>query len=513
MGLTVGEIFLSLLTGTRNGEFSIYVILLCYFWGLWAIKFLLSYLVYSPVIEWAGDHGVSVIVPTYKEDKDTLKKSVDRILHKSNSTVKEVIIVTDIREVNTIAKWCKEEWKDETRVRVVTSEIGKRKAVRLGIESAEEEILVIIESDTFAEPGSIDELIKPIALDETVGGSVGDQLIYDHTANSISYFNHLVELIKYRFTIPALSVFKSVTVLGGRCVAFRKCAIAPLMNALENETFLGRKCVSGDDGRVTSLLLATGWNCVYQRTAVFLTISPPTLNIFMKQRMRWARNSCRRTIRAIFMIPEKDLDVPYSRFWAYKRPAALLQVLTVWINTVVMTAVVGLTLYSLITGKWFWTGKGGVEVTIRIVLLLFVGMAIRRLVRIFPAVKATPCRYCGWLLLFPWYLLLMWGVRMYSIATMNKQGWVTRVGTGAGGFGSAPAGSAVPVGPVSKSTVESGSQTDSVAQDGYDLEEESFHSFDVQNPMREAVLSSPESSSLYGPDLEGVETPPGIFNT
>lgn len=158
----------------------------------------------------------------------------------------------------------------------------------------------------------------------------------------------------------------------------------------------------------------------------------------MKQRMRWARNSCRRTIRAIFVIPEKHLDVPYSRFWVYKRPAALLQVLTVWVNTAVMTAVVGLTLYSLVTGKWFWTGKGGKEVTIRVVLLLFVGMALRRLVRIFPAVRETPCKYFGWLLLFPWYLFLMWGVRMYSIVTMNKQGWVTRVGTGAGGFGTAP---------------------------------------------------------------------------
>ena len=440
MGLSVSEILLSLFTGTRNGDLSLYSVLLCYFWGLWLIKFLLSFLVYSPVLGWAGDRGVTVIVPTYKEDEETLRTSVNHILHKSNSTVTEVVIVTDVREESTIAVWCKEEWIDEPRVKVVISEVGKRKAVRLGIETAQEEIVVIIESDTFAEPGSIDELIKPIAQDPTVGGSVGDQLIYDHTANSINYFNHLVELIKYRFTIPALSVFKSVTVLGGRCVAFRKCAVSPLMNALENETFLGKRCVSGDDGRVTSLLLATGWNCVYQRPAVFLTISPPTLKIFMKQRLRWARNSCRRTIRAIFMIPEKHLDVPYASFWVYKRPAALLQVLTVWVNSAVMCAVFVLTVFSLSTGEWFWTGKGGTEITIRVVLLLFVGMALRRLVRIFPAVEATPCKYWYWLLIFPWYLVLMFAVRLYSIVTMNKQGWVTRVGTGAGGFGDAGKG-------------------------------------------------------------------------
>ncbi|CAN0049202.1 unnamed protein product, partial [Laminaria digitata] len=437
MTLSFSETIVAFFTGTR-GEMSLYVVLLAYFWGLWGLKFFLSYLVYSPVIGWAGNPKVSVIVPTYKEDKETLKKSVDKILHESNTTVTEVIIVCDIREVDTIAVFCREQWVDQPRLKVIISEVGKRKAVRLGIESAKEEILVIIESDTFAEPGSIDELVKPIALDESVGGSVGDQMIYDHTANSINYFNHLVELIKYRFTIPALSVFKSVTVLGGRCVAFRKCAIAPLMNSLENETFLGKKCVSGDDGRVTSLLLATGWNCVYQRTAVFLTISPPTLKIYMTQRLRWARNSCRRTIRAIFCIPEKDLvelGIPHSRFWVWKRPAALLQVLTVWANTAVMSMVVIMTIVSFITGNWFWNGMDGSDVTIRIIIFLFLGMAIRRLIRIFPAVAATPLKYSFWLLLFPWYLFLMYIVRIYSIATMNSQGWMTRVESGAGGFG------------------------------------------------------------------------------
>lgn len=144
---------------------------------------------------------------------------------------------------------------------------------------------MIIESDTFAEKGSIDELVKPIALDKTIGGSVGDLLIYERTENSINYFDHLVELMKYGFTIPTLSVFKSVTVLAGRCVAFRKVALYPLMGALEYETFVGKRCVSGDDGRDTSLLLATGWNCVYHITAVFLAIFPRTLKISTKQRV------------------------------------------------------------------------------------------------------------------------------------------------------------------------------------------------------------------------------------
>lgn len=407
-------------TGVRS-NFSLYVGLLCYFWAIWLIKCFLSYCVYRPYVGWAGKKGVSVIVPTYKESNETLKESVDRIIHESNTLVKEVIIVTDEREPD-VAKWCNDNWRDDPRVRAIVSPVGKRQAVRLGVETVTQEFLVIIESDTFAEQGSIDELVKPLAHNEKIGGVVGDQLIYEPTDNSINFFNNLIELIKYRFTVPALSVFGSVTVLGGRCVAFRKCAIMPLMDGLQKEQFMGRPCISGDDGRLTSLLLCTGWQCVYQRTAVFLTISPPSLRIFMKQRMRWARNSCRRTIRAIFCIKEGHVEVPHSRIWAYTRPAALFQIMTVWVNTFVMTAVVALTMYSLITGTWFWLGKDDVAITLRIFVFLILGMAVRRLIRVFPACKTTPLRYVPWLFFLPWYLFLMWMVRIYSIFTMNKQG-------------------------------------------------------------------------------------------
>jgi len=51
----------------------------------------------------------------------------------------------------------------------------------------------------------------------------------------------------------------------------------------------------------------------------------------------------------------------------------------------------------------------------------------------------------------------MWVVRIYSIFTMNKQGWITRQGSGAGGFGKADSsGGAAAVGPASGSRVVSG---------------------------------------------------------
>ena len=423
-------------TGTRGG-FSMYIVFFSYFWFVWLVKAFLSYCVYKPVD--ADDNElsvtrVSVVVPTYKEDMDTLSKSVEHTLHESNTTVKEVVIVTDVRESD-FKNECVMRWGHEHRVRVVEAPIGKRKAVRLGISEAREDIIMIIESDTFAEEGAVDELVKPLIKDDRVGGVVGLQLIYEPLTNSISFFNNLIEMIKYMFTVPALSVFGQTTVLGGRCVAFRKKAVEATMDGLEHEKFLGKPCVSGDDGRVTSLLLCMGWRCVYQKTAVFLTISPPNLRIFMKQRLRWARNSCRRTLRAIFAIKEVHVKEPYDRFWMYKRPAAMFQIISVWTNTIAMTLTVALTLYGMIKGEWLWIGSNKWQVVLRVCVFLLLGVAVRRIVRVFPACKTTPVRYIPWLFFLPWYLVLMWVMRLYSIITMNKQGWVTRMGTGAGGFG------------------------------------------------------------------------------
>ncbi|CAM9127604.1 unnamed protein product, partial [Laminaria digitata] len=418
------------------GYFSLYHVLFAYFWAVWLTKAFLSYCVYKPAVatdEELANTRLSVVVPTYKEDIDTLSMSVEHTLHASNTTVTEVVIVTDIRE-KYFKNICMDKWADEPRVRVVESPIGKRKAVRLGIDCAREDIVMIIESDTFAENSAVDELVEPLIRDSRVGGVVGFQLIYEPLTNSISFFNNLIEMIKYMFTVPALSVFGQTTVLGGRCFAFRKKAVAATMDSLEFEQFLGILCVSGYDGRVTSLMLCMGRRCVYQKPALFLTISPPNLTIFIKQRLRWARTSCRRTLRAMFAVKEPHLNQPYDRFWVYKKPAAMFQIFSVWTNTVAMTIAVFLTTLSASRGEWLWLGTDTWEVLFRVVVLMFVGMALRRTIRVFPACGITPPKCTPWLFFLPWYLLLMWVMRIYSIFSMNKQGWVTRVGTGAGGF-------------------------------------------------------------------------------
>ncbi len=426
------ELIVAILGGLSPARF-VFLLIIAYLWLKWLVVFLSSRR-YRPW-EDAFRSQVSVIVPTYKEDWETLKQAVNSVLLHSSDIVAEVLIIGDERERETTVPACRNEWKDDPRVSVHVSRSGKRRALRLGIEKAQYPIVVVVESDTFAEPGAINELIKPFA-DPGVGGVVGEQLVYQPYSSLAALLNEWTEVLKYRFTIPFLSRKQSVTVLGGRCVAYRREAVLPLVDGLTQEKFLGKLCIAGDDGRLTSLLMATGWGTVYQSSAKFKTVSPVTYPDLLTQRLRWFRNGARRTLRALFATREKDVQ-DADRFWVWKRPRAAWQMLSVWAGTFFMLVLFYLAVRSITTGYyWHWFGGGIAVHVLRVLVILILGAIVTRAIKAFPAIQSTEQK--KWLIafpLFPFHLVLgMVPTRLVAIFTMNRQGWLSRQASGAGGF-------------------------------------------------------------------------------
>ena len=83
----------------------------------------------------------------------------------------------------------------------------------------------------------------------------------------------------------------AITCISGRTAAYRRSAVVPVLGDLENETFWGKACISGDDKRLTHLVQGAGWRVRYQERAQVYTPGFPGLKSFMKQRLRWTRNS------------------------------------------------------------------------------------------------------------------------------------------------------------------------------------------------------------------------------
>jgi len=409
---------LELLNALASNQVTLFLLIVSYFWVLWLAKVFFSWR-YKPV---KGNFNakVSVIMPTYREDRGILNMAVGKVLEYSPEQVSEVIIATDMREEG-IVDWLRSKFMYDERVKVIRTYPGKRTALARAIEEAKEDYIVVVESDTMVNSDTIPELMKPFE-DPMVGGVVGDQRIYEPYKSISNFFNMISEKIKYRLTIPALSYFNQVTVLGGRCVAYRRSAIMPNVRDMEYEFFVRSRCVSGDDGRFTSLLLEDDWKTKYQSTSYVETVSPPSMRGLIKQRLRWFRNSARRTSRALLWDG-----------WVWRKKIALLQMASTWLSSILMITLLYLLISSIFTLNWFWFGLDPLGIAIRI-LLLSVGLLLTRIIRIYPVFDKKVNKKWVWLLGYPWYLFIMFWVKIYSIFTMNKQGWLSRQMTGPGGF-------------------------------------------------------------------------------
>ena len=64
--------------------------------------------------------------------------------------------------------------------------------------------------------------------------------------------------LRYYDYVPAMGAAGAVACLSGRTAAYRRLVVPPLLPNLEDGFFLGRRCIAGDDGRLTWLVLAAG---------------------------------------------------------------------------------------------------------------------------------------------------------------------------------------------------------------------------------------------------------------
>ena len=145
-------------------------------------------------------------------------------------------------------------------------------------------------------------------VDPEVGGVGSRQHVYLPQTNVWRRVAYWMLNTRYLDYVPAMSRRGGVACLSGRTAAYRREVIRPLMPALERELFLGRLCVAGDDGRLTWLVLAAGFRTVYQDTAQADSMFPGELRAFVKQRVRWSRNSYRCYLTAL------------SHGWLWRQP-------------------------------------------------------------------------------------------------------------------------------------------------------------------------------------------------
>jgi N-acetylglucosaminyltransferase len=206
--------------------------------------------------------------------------------------------------------------------------------------------------------------------------------------------------------------------------------VLPVLEHLEHEFFLGRRCVAGDDGRLTWLVLASGYRTVHQSSARALSMFPRTFRAFCRQRVRWSRNSYRCYLTAAW------------NGWLWRVPlVAQVTVLQILFTPVTMFAAI---YYVVVAGL----GPAGSRGLVLALAWLLIGRTIRSLSHL----RRKPAD----VVLLPVVVLVIafvaLPIKTYALFTMNRQGWLTRWSDLVGGEGQdeaslgprpAPAGVAV----------------------------------------------------------------------
>lgn len=373
-------------------------------WGLWIYRVVLSRLA-KPVVN-GYRASVSVVVPSFREDAEILVRCLGSWLSQNPG---EVIIVVDVADTECHAKLRE---VNDPRLRVLVYEhSGKRSALGVGIRAARGDIVVFADSDTWWEPGLLDAVQMPFE-DPQVGGVGTQQNVFQRTTSVWRRIADWLVNLRYYDYVPAMGSRGGVACLSGRTAAYRRSAILPVVHHLENEFFLGRRCIAGDDGRLTWLVLASGYKTVHQSSARAISMFPSSFRAFFKQRIRWSRNSYRCYLTALW------------KGWLWKTPLVTkVTVLQILLTPVTMGVTLGYLFFSRLELTPWGIGT--------CVGWLLIGRGIRG----WSHLRRHPQE----ILLLPLTTLVIIGIalpiKLYAFITMNKQGWLTRKADQAGSEG------------------------------------------------------------------------------
>jgi cellulose synthase/poly-beta-1,6-N-acetylglucosamine synthase-like glycosyltransferase len=365
-------------------------------WSIWLIRKILSTRYRTTLCDFRTT--TSVVVPSFREDPDVLERCLDTWLEQEPT---EIIVVPDVQDVEALARL---RAREDPRLKVIPfAHEGKRSALGVGIRAARGEILVLCDSDTRWQPGLLSFVQMPF-VDPAVGAVGTRQNVYLPMSSIWRRVADWIIDLRYLDYVPATARAGAVVCVSGRTAAYRRSAVLPVLEHLEHEFFLGRRCIAGDDGRLTWLVLASGYKTVHQNSARALSMFPNTFRAFCKQRVRWSRNSYRCYLTAAW------------QGWLWRVPlVSQLTVLQILFTPVTMFAAV---YYVAASG---FSDRGWTALSLS-VTWVFLGRAIRSVSHL----RRRPAD----LLILPVVAvviaLVALPIKTYALFTMNKQGWLTR---------------------------------------------------------------------------------------
>jgi len=190
---------------------------------------------------------------------------------------------------------------------------GKRWAMAAGFKTSTAEIIIQLDSDSYVDPKTFRELIRPFRNPE-VSAVCAHGIPKNADQNIITRMQSAYYFMSFRILKAAESTFNTVFCLSGCCSAYRKKDVMPVIYDWLAESFLGLPVTWGDDRALTSWLLKEGKKTVFASQAIAYTVVPNNLRTLLKQQLRWKKSWIINSLFTSKFIYKKQ---PFVAFFYY----------------------------------------------------------------------------------------------------------------------------------------------------------------------------------------------------
>lgn len=364
-------------------------------WTVWSMKEIVGSN-YKPKMR-RYRAGVSLVVPVYNEDPELFKTALASWVKEAPE---EIIAVIDYSD-----KVCIDIFKDFTTkykgaTLIVTKKPGKRPALADGIRKATKEIIALVDSDTIWGEDVIKNGLPPFN-DSKIAGVATYQSVLKPKTFAQKIFDVQLDL-RYMHEYPFLAAAGDALVcLSGRTAFYRREILIPMLHDLEHEEFMGKPVISGDDKCLTYLVLAAGWKVAYQSNSHVYTPGMADLGSYLKQRLRWSRNSLRADLKALL------------NGWPRRHPALLFFQIDKVLQSFVIILSPIFFIIALVYREWL------------IAVIILIWWFVSRSIKMYSHLLQKP----NHITILPGFILFSFlsGIlKIYALFTLNTQGWITR---------------------------------------------------------------------------------------
>ena len=251
---------------------------------------------------------LTVVIPAYNEGA-MVQHSIESVIRAFYPKERlEIFVVDDGSTDNTWSHIRKAAARYPGRISTVrlAKNQGKRAALEVGFRRARGEIIVTIDSDSVIDPDALLAISGPFR-DPRIGAVSGNVKVHNRDQGLIPRMLHVQFVLSFDLMRAVESSYGTVYCCPGALTAYRTTVLHQVLDDWVNQTFLGLPCTYGEDRAITNLVLAAGYNTVYQRSARVHTVVPESYGRLCRMFLRWDRSYIREELHFLRIVWKRPL--------------------------------------------------------------------------------------------------------------------------------------------------------------------------------------------------------------